>query len=257
MLKPPPPIKLPSPEERREAFNRWMYQFWEWAGDGGAGTAQIFGSAPIAVATGTGSFTVSHNTSGVAAGTYGNSTSVAQVVVDARGHVTSGTTVAISTTAPRVVEGTTPIAVATSTAAFTVSHNTSGVAAGTFGGAAGVPRFDLSALGHVLSGTSFPITGTAPIVVETGTSSFGVAHGTSGVLAGTFGMGTAIPQLVVDARGHVTSGTALQYHNVVRVPNFMNLGTLIIPSGHEILFAGSFSTGTAGSISNAGQLSIL
>ena len=128
--------------------------------------------------------------------------------------------------------------------------------AGTFGGAAGVPRFDLSALGHVLSGTSFPITGTAPIVVETGTSSFGVAHGTSGVLAGTFGAGTAIPQLVVDARGHITSGTTVPVTPFNGNPNKFSLATetLSIPANYELIYARDLTVGTSAAVSNSGRL---
>jgi len=68
-------------------------------GGGGGGTVtSITATTPIVVTpnpiTATG--VISHAASGVAAGTYGDSTHVAQVVVEADGHVTSASSVAIS-----------------------------------------------------------------------------------------------------------------------------------------------------------------
>ena len=70
----------------------------KWA-PGGAGTVtSLTATAPIVAApspiTGVGVF--SHAASGVAAATYGDSTHVAQIAVDANGHITSASSVATS-----------------------------------------------------------------------------------------------------------------------------------------------------------------
>jgi hypothetical protein len=77
---------------------------------GGGGVAGVTGTAPINVTAGANPV-VSHNASGAAAGTYGDASNVPQVTVDAKGHVTSATTVPISITTPigSFVLGTGPI----------------------------------------------------------------------------------------------------------------------------------------------------
>src|SRR3990167_10360749 len=271
MIKPPPPPTIPSAQERREAFNNWLYQFWSWAGNGGAGTAQISGTSPIVVTTGTGTFAISHATSGViggtygdatiiprfgvdarghltlatnagtlgtfasfnslvgagdvlgtsttgtftgalsttgvTAGTYGDGTAVSQVVVDAKGRVTSAASVAITYPSDRALEGVAPIAVGTAAGTYSISHNTSGVVAGTFGGVAGIPRFDISVLGHVLEGTNITLLGVSPLIITTGTTTAGVgtsvsfSHSTSGVAAGTYGGTLGVARFGVSAEG--------------------------------------------------------
>ena len=52
------------------------------------------------------------------------------------------------------------------------------------------------------------ITATSPILLSTsGTSSFALSHATSAVAAGTYGGGLVIPQIVINAFGHVISAT--------------------------------------------------
>jgi len=170
-----------------------------------AASHPLQGSAPIAITTGAGTFVVSHNTSGVAAGTYGDGTAVAQVVVNALGHLTAGTSVPITFPTVRVLEATAPIAVATAAGTYTVSHNTSGISAGTYGGTLGVARFGVSAEGHVTAAANHALEATAPILLATNAGTFAWSHGTSGVAAGTFGTGNDLVQLTVNALGHVTS----------------------------------------------------
>lgn len=83
---------------------------WKPVGVSGGGVAGVTGIAPINVTAGVNPV-VSHNASGVAAGTYGDGANSARVTVDAKGHVTAATTVPISITAPigTFVLGTGPI----------------------------------------------------------------------------------------------------------------------------------------------------
>lgn len=78
--------------------------------DGGAGIASITGVAPISITAGANPI-VSHNASGVVAGTYGDASNSARLTVDAKGHVSAATQVPISITAPigTFVLGTGPI----------------------------------------------------------------------------------------------------------------------------------------------------
>ncbi len=83
---------------------------WKPVGVAGGGVASVTGIAPINVTAGVNPV-VSHNASGVVAGTYGDASNSARVTVDAKGHVTSATTVPISITAPigAFILGTGPI----------------------------------------------------------------------------------------------------------------------------------------------------
>lgn len=72
---------------------------WESAGTGGGGgggVSSVTGTAPITAAPTTGAVVVSHDASGVVAGTYGDAETVPVVTVNATGHVTAVTEVAIS-----------------------------------------------------------------------------------------------------------------------------------------------------------------
>lgn len=89
----------------------WNGAAWVPMGTGGAGPIlSVTGIAPIDV-TGGPNPIVSHDASGVAAGTYGDGANSARITVDAKGHVTAATTVPISVTGPigSFVLGTGPI----------------------------------------------------------------------------------------------------------------------------------------------------
>jgi hypothetical protein len=72
---------------------------WKPVGVSGGGVVSVTGIAPINVTPGVNPV-VSHDASGAVAGTYGDASNVAQVTVDAKGHVTAATTVPISITTP-------------------------------------------------------------------------------------------------------------------------------------------------------------
>ena len=84
-----------------EAWYIWDagLSIWKPVGIAGGGIASVTGVAPINVTPGANPI-VSHDASGVVAGTYGDAANSARVTVDAKGHVTSATTVPISITAP-------------------------------------------------------------------------------------------------------------------------------------------------------------
>lgn len=150
--KPPPPIPTDLPAGR---FGRWLYEFWDYVARNRLQAANGFvAGTGITVGTGTATFTLAHTTSGVAPGTFGNGTAVSQIVLTALGHVAAGTSLPITFPTPRALEATTPIAVATGAGTYTVSHNTSGVLAGTYGGTGVSLRLIVNAEGHLTSITT-------------------------------------------------------------------------------------------------------
>jgi hypothetical protein len=206
-------------------------------------TTNLVGTAPIVVSTvGTTGLIWSHSTSGVTAGTYGNGTAVSRVTVDALGHLAAVSAVDIAFPSPRALEGAAPIAIATAAGTYTVSHDTSGASAGTYGAAMVTAQLVVDALGHVTSAANSGtlgtfagfnslaaagyITGTTTTGTLTaayagtlvgagdvlGTSTTGTFTGalsTTGVAAGTYGAASLAAQLVVDAKGRLTSATTV------------------------------------------------
>jgi hypothetical protein len=65
-------------------------------GGGGSGVTSVTGTAPITASPTSGAVVVSHDASGVVAGTYGDATTVPQLTFDAKGHVTAAVPVAIT-----------------------------------------------------------------------------------------------------------------------------------------------------------------
>lgn len=138
------------------------------------------------------------------------------------------------------ITGTNPVLVASSgTSSFAISHATSSVVAGTYGGGLVIPQFTVNAFGHVISATNGGTAGTgggggisAIVGAVSGTSTTGTltaaytgtlvgagdvlgtsttgtftaALSTTGVTAGTFGGTAGIPRFDIGADGRVKSG---------------------------------------------------
>lgn len=88
----------------------WDGAAWQPMAGGGGGVNSVGAVAPIASSGGANPI-ISHNASGVAAGTYGDASNIPRVTIDAKGHVTSATTLPISVNLPigSFILGTGPI----------------------------------------------------------------------------------------------------------------------------------------------------
>ena len=192
--------QIPPPPEGR--FGKWAYQLWDYvrANRGGAAT-QLLGSSPVVVGTGTaGTFTVRHETSGVAAGSYGTSNVIPRFAVDSHGHVTSATNAGTVGT----FAGFNSLIIAgdalgtTTTSTLTAALSTTGVAAGTFGAALVTNQLVVDAKGRVTSGTNAGTLGTFA-----GFNSFAAA----GIVTGTTTTGTLTTAETKVVTGYVTGTT--------------------------------------------------
>jgi hypothetical protein len=175
-----------------------------WVQFAGAGT--YTGTSPVTI-SGT---TVSLANSGVTAGSYGSSTAVPVLTVDALGRVTSATTATISgsLTFTGDVTGTGSTGGSTALTLATVNANV-----GTFGSSTQIPTVTVNAKGLVTavsttavsipSGSISVTGGDLTLSGTTGTAITNATLAASGVTAGTY------TKITVDAKGRATSGTTL------------------------------------------------
>src|SRR5574340_599885 len=100
----PPPQDQPNSQMTWSRLHDWLFRLSRFtctlspAQTGGTGTiTEVDGTAPISITNPTGPVvTVTHDTSGVTAGTYGDATHYPVVTVDADGHLTAASNQAVS-----------------------------------------------------------------------------------------------------------------------------------------------------------------
>ena len=177
-------------------------------------------------ANATGALTLTN--SGVTAGTYGTATAVPQFVVDAKGRVTSVSNVTVAPAWGSITGIPTSLATGGYAANLnqhlrtTDSPTFAAVTATTFNGALNGNANTATKLqsARTISATG---DGTWSVTFDGSANATGaLTLASSGVTAGTYGSGAAVPQFVVDAKGRVTSASNVTvtpvWNNITSIP---------------------------------------
>ena len=194
--------------------------------------------------TSSGTLIANITATGVSSGTYGSSTQVPILTVNAKGQVTNATTSAISiptqgltsvgilsasltvTNSPRTTNGN-----------ITVETGPTGVTTGVYGSNSSIPQITIGADGRITSAVNLSVgtpgsgigtvtsvgltSSTLSVSVQPITSSgfLNVNLSTTGVIAGTYGSSVNIPVFTVNSFGQITSATT----SVINVSTLGNL----------------------------------
>ena len=133
-------------------------------------------------------YTITHDASGVTAGTYGSASQIPIFTVDSQGHIDSATSVAVSDTlrllsdstdsgsvslldSELTISGGTDITTSVSGTAYTITHDLSGVTAGTYGSASQIPILVIDSQGHVDSATTVAVSDTLRLISDSDSGS--------------------------------------------------------------------------------------
>jgi len=161
-------------------------------------------------ATGPGAVVSTLSASGVAAGTYGDSTHVSVVTVNAKGLLTAASTVAITFTTTGITQLTGEVLAGPGTGSQVASLSTTGITAGTYGDSTHIPIITFDTKGRATSATTTTLAVSNAItadVIASGPGSVAASLSTTGVTAGTYGSSSVIPIITIDAKGRITIAT--------------------------------------------------
>jgi len=153
--------------------------------------------------------------SGVTPTTYGNTTSIPSITVDAFGRVTSASNTSITIPpSTSIVANSGQLTANATTGIVAIGLANTGVIAGIYGGSTQIPSFNVDSTGRITSSSNTSITippstsvfansGQLTANTNTGIVALGLADTT--VVAGSYGSSTQIPSFNVDSKGRLTS----------------------------------------------------
>ncbi len=151
--------------------------------------------------------TVSINSTGVAAATYGSLSTFAQLTVNAQGQLTSASSVAFST-AP--LNASTGLFGGASTGAIGLANTAVGT--GTYGSSSTLTQFTVNAQGQLTAASSIAFSST-PLNASTGlfggTSTGAIGLANTAVATGTYGSASTHVQATVNQQGQLTAISSL------------------------------------------------
>ena len=230
-------------------------------------------------------YTITHDASGVAAGTYGSASQIPIFTVDSQGHIDSATSVAVSDTlrllsdstdsgsvslldSELTISGGTDITTSVSGTAYTITHDPSGVTAGTYGSASQIPILVIDSQGHVDSATTVAVSDTLRLISDADSGSVSLldselsineGEGINIGLAGTVFTVSAEDATVTnkgiasfDSTDFVVTGGAVSLATDITIDSSLQVDTLTVVDSATIadLYATTLTVADSATISN-------
>lgn len=226
-----------------------------------AKVGNVANTAPIGASISGNTLTILHQNSGVTATTYGNATLVPSFAVNATGHITSVSNVAVTVANSSI----------TGNILGSQIHPT-GVTPATYGSTINLPTFTVDSTGRITSASNVAISpggvvtvagatgnvlisNTAPISTTVSGNTITLSLFNSGVTAATYGNALFNPVLVVDALGRITSASNV----IATVPNSTITGNIVAgqlqPTGATAGTYGNTLTIPSIAVDNQGRIS--
>lgn len=217
---------------------------------GDPAAATVSGDATLAAS---GALTLA--TSGVTANTYGSSSLVPVITVDAKGRITS-----VTTAAPAGgITALTGDVTASGTGSVVATLANTAVTAGSYGSTTQIPTITVDAKGRLTAASNVSLAAAGlPTITLTGDIAGAASGGSIATTlatvatAGTSGSGNAVPVITINAKGLVTSVTTTAV-----TPTSANLPTITLTGDTTgAASGGSIATTTTSITGNAGTLAL-
>ena len=262
----------------------------------GTDSLKISGGTGLESAVSGDVITINDSNTGVSAASYGSSTAIPVVTINAQGRITDASTASISTDLTVIDDASTSATISLATDSFKISGGTgttsaisgdtltinldnTAVSAASYGSSTAIPVITVDAQGRITAASTASISTDLTVIddasssatISLATDSFKIAGGTglatsisgdvltindsnTGVSAASYGSSSAIPVITVNAQGRITNVSTASVSGDLTIVDDSSTSEVITLGSETLKFAGGTglsSTITSGTVTYA------
>ena len=262
----------------------------------GTDSLKISGGTGLASSVSGDVITINDSNTGVSAASYGSSTAIPVVTINAQGRITNASTASISTDLTVIDDASTSATISLASDSFKISGGTgttsaisgdtltinldnTAVSAASYGSSTAIPVITVDAQGRITAASTASISTDLTVIddasssatISLATDSFKIAGGTglatsisggvltindsnTGVSAASYGSSSAIPVITVNAQGRITSVSTASVSGDLTIVDDSSTSEVITLGSETLKFAGGTgltSTITSGTVTYA------